>query len=99
MVKVSVNYTGNLHCFDAATGQRYWVHFLEGKNWTASPLVADGKVYTGTENNLFWVLRAGKEKKILSRSRLDSPPMAPTAADGVLYIPTQLTLTAIPGSR
>jgi hypothetical protein len=88
---------GNLHCFDARTGQRYWVHSLEGKAWCASAFVADGKVYAGTENNLLWVLKAGKEKRVLSRTRLNSAPITPAAVDGVLYIPTQQTLTAIPG--
>lgn len=37
-----------LHCFDAVTGDRCWVHPLESKVWCASTLVADGKVYAGT---------------------------------------------------
>lgn len=88
--------TGNLHCFDAQTGMRYWLHFLEGRTWCASACVADGKVYAATEsNNTFWVLKAGKEKQVLSRTRLKTPPITVTAADGVLYLPTQLRLSAI----
>ncbi|MCX7045538.1 MAG: PQQ-binding-like beta-propeller repeat protein [Candidatus Sumerlaeota bacterium] len=90
--------TGNLHCFDAATGQRYWVHSLEDKTWCSSAFVADGKVYVGTEKtNLLWVLKAGKEKQVLSKIRLKAGAVTVTAADGVLYIPTQRTLIAIPG--
>jgi outer membrane protein assembly factor BamB len=91
--------TGNLHCFDAETGKRHWVHPLAGRAWCASAWVADGKVYAGTENNLLWVLKAGKDKRVLSRIRLKSAPITPVAADGVLYIPTQQSLTAIPGKR
>ena len=91
--------TGNLHCFDAETGKRYWVHFLEDRTWCASALVADGKVYAGTENNLLWVLKAGKEKAVLSRTRLTSAPITPVASDGVLYLPTQQNLTALPGKK
>ncbi|MEK7675566.1 MAG: PQQ-binding-like beta-propeller repeat protein [Verrucomicrobiota bacterium] len=91
------DYTGNLHCFDAGTGQRYWVHPLGAKTWCASAFVADGKVYAGTEANLLWVLRAGKELQVLSRSRLKSMPITPTAADGVLYLPVQNRLLAVPG--
>jgi len=90
--------TGNLHCFDTETGERYWVHPLEGRTWCASAFVADGKVYAATESGIFWVLKAGREKKVLSRSKLKTPPITPTAADGVLYLPTQTRLTAIPGS-
>ncbi|MCY3019604.1 MAG: PQQ-binding-like beta-propeller repeat protein, partial [Planctomycetota bacterium] len=89
--------TGNLHCFDAGTGERYWVHPLESRTWCASAFVADGKVYAGTEANVLWVLKAGKEKQVLSQTRLKSAPITPAAADGVLYLPTQRSLIAIPG--
>ncbi|MCX6874694.1 MAG: PQQ-binding-like beta-propeller repeat protein [Verrucomicrobia bacterium] len=91
------DYTGNLHCFDADTGQRYWVHPLEDKTWCASAFVADGKVYAGTETGVLWVLQTGKELQVLSRSRLKSIPITPTAADGVLYLPLQNRLMALPG--
>ena len=91
------DYTGNLHCFDARTGERYWVHPLESKTWGASAFVADGKVYAGTEANVLWVLKAGKEKQVLSKTRLKATPITPTGVDGVLYVPTQRSLIAIPG--
>jgi len=89
--------TGNLHCFDASTGERYWVHPLGGQTWCSSAFVADGKVYVGTEASVLWVLQAGKEKQVLSRTRLPSKPITLTAADNVLYIPTQRSLLAVPG--
>jgi len=88
--------TGNLHCFNAATGERYWVHPLGAKTWGASAFVADGKVYVGTEANIFWVLQAGNILRVLSRTRLQSVPITPVAAEGVLYLPTQNKLTAFP---
>lgn len=90
---------GNLHCFEAASGERCWMHDLEGKTWHSSAFVADGKVYVGTENSNLWTLKAGKTKKILSRMKLKSPPMTLVADDGVLCIPTQLSLAAIPGNK
>jgi hypothetical protein len=51
-------------------------------------------VYAGTEANLLWVLKAGKEKQVLSQTRLKTAPITLTAADGVLYVPTQRGLTA-----
>ncbi|MFI5378594.1 MAG: PQQ-binding-like beta-propeller repeat protein [Tepidisphaerales bacterium] len=89
--------TGNLHCFDAATGQRYWVHPLGASTWGASAFVADGKVYVGTEAFVFWVLKTGKELQVLSKTRFKSVPITAAAADGVLYIPTQRSLIAVPG--
>jgi outer membrane protein assembly factor BamB len=87
--------TGNLHCFDVGTGERYWEHPLGAKAWGASAFVADGKVYIGTEANLFWVFQAGKALHVLSRTRLQTVPITPTAANGVLYLPTQNKLTAL----
>ncbi len=89
------DYTGNLHCFDALTGERCWTHALGAKGWSASSLVADGKVYASTEANTLWVLKAGKAKEVLSKTRLKSTAATLTAADGVLYIPTQKSLLAI----
>ncbi len=89
--------TGNLHCFDAETGQRQWVHPLGARTWGASAFVADDKVYIGTEANVFWVLKAGRELQVLSKTRFRSVPITPSAADGVLYIPTQRSLLAVPG--
>jgi outer membrane protein assembly factor BamB len=87
--------TGNLHCFDVETGDRHWVHPLGAKTWGASAFVADDKVYIGTEANVFWVLQAGKTLRVLSKSRLQTVPITPIAASGVLYIPTQNKLTAL----
>ncbi len=88
------DYSGNLHCFDAGTGKRWWVHDLGAGVWSASTFVADGKVYIGTEGNVFWVLKAGREKEVLSRQRVDSMPITVTADKGVLYVPTQRGLYA-----
>jgi len=91
------DFTGRLHCFDAATGARCWVHPLGSRDWCSSAFVADGKVYVGTEAAVLWVLKAGREKQVLSRARLSSKPITLTAADGVLYLPTQRSLSAVPG--
>jgi len=88
---------GNLHCLDANTGEQQWVHPLGGADWFASAFVADGKVYVGTETGTLWALRAGRQLQVLSKTRLKSNPITLTAADGVLYIPTQHSLLAIPG--
>jgi len=89
--------TGNLSCFDAGSGRRYWCHPMEGKAWCASAFAADGKVYAGTEENVLWVLKASRDLQVLSRTRLKSAMATPVAADGVLYLPTQRSLLAIPG--
>lgn len=89
--------SGNLHCLSASAGQPQWVHALGAKAWCASAFVADGKVYASTEAGVLWVLKAGPEKEVLSRTRFQSYPSTPAAADGVLYLPVQRGLMAIPG--
>jgi outer membrane protein assembly factor BamB len=89
------DFTGRLHCFDADTGQFYWQHELGAGVWCASPVVAGGKVYISTERNRFWVFRAGREKQILSESRVRSMAIPPTIQDGVFYLPTQNRLFAL----
>jgi hypothetical protein len=86
---------GKVHCVDADTGRPYWVHDAGGEIW-ASTLVADGKVYIGTRRGDFWVLAVGKEKRVHSSIRLDSPIHgSPVAANGTLYVATMTRLYAI----
>ena len=91
-----------LHCIDAATGERVWTHEVKGECW-ASPYVADGKVYLGTRRGDFWILAAGREKKVLGSVELKSPVSATaTAANGAIYIATMthlFALSAAPASQ
>ena len=84
-----------IHCVDAETGRPYWTQDAKGELW-ASPLVADGKVYMATRQGEFWVFAASKEKKVLSRLKLDEPiSSTPIAANGVLYVASMSNLYAI----
>jgi len=84
-----------VHCVDAETGKPYWTHETKGAIW-ASTLVADGKVYVGTRRKDFWILAAGKEKRVLCSVELDGAMSStPTAANGVLYIVTANRLYAV----
>jgi outer membrane protein assembly factor BamB len=86
---------GKLHCVDAETGRPCWVHDLRGETW-ASPLVADGKVYVGTRKGDFWVLAAGREKRVLSTVRLEEGVISScVAANGTLYVGTMGKLHAV----
>lgn len=46
----------NLAAFDTATGKQLWLQNL-GTIQKASPVLADGKLYVGTENGKFFILR------------------------------------------
>jgi len=87
--------SGKIHCVDAQTGQPYWVHDARGEIW-ASTLVADGKVYIGTRRGDFYILAAGKEKRVLHHVRLPDPVIStPVAANGTLYVGTMSRLYAV----
>jgi len=89
------DFSGRLNCFDAETGRHYWQHDLEGGVWCASPVVAGGKVYVSTEKSILWVLKAGREKEVISRSRVRSVGITPAIHEGVMYFPTQKRLFAL----
>jgi outer membrane protein assembly factor BamB len=87
--------SGLVHCLDAQTGRSLWTHQAKGAIW-ASTLVADGKVYVGSRRSDFWVLAAGREKRILATIEMDSPISAPpTAANGMLFVATMRRLYAV----
>jgi len=91
----AADYTGIVHCVDAKTGKAVWTHDTKQHIW-ASPFVADGKVYMGTERGYLWVFAAGREKKVISRIRMDGAVCAtPVTANGVLYVPSHKTLYAV----
>jgi outer membrane protein assembly factor BamB len=89
---------GRLYCLDAETGNCYWTHDTKQQVW-GSTLVADGKVYLGTQKAL-WVFAAGKADRVLNQVRLGSPIWStPTAAGGTLYVASQRYLWAIESRR
>ena len=84
---------GNLYCLDADTGKCYWTHHTRQQVW-GSTMVADGKIYLGTQKAL-WVFAAGKQERVLDEIRLGSPIYAtPVAAGGTLYVASQSYLWA-----
>ena len=90
----TADFSGRVFALDADTGREYWRHETEGPIWS-SPLVADGKVYVGTDSGELLTFAASRELKILAETRLDSPISAsPIVANGVLYVMTQRWLYA-----
>lgn len=86
---------GNVYCVDDGTGKTVWQHDAGSAIW-ASTLVADGKVYVGTRRGTFWVLAAGREKRVLSSVELDTAVISTAAAaDGVLYVGTMEKMYAL----
>ncbi len=92
---IAAGYDGILHCLDAETGRPYWHHDLRGDVF-GSPLIADGKIYVGTEEGEMFVFALSKEKSLLFTNDLQRPVYAsPIFANGVLYIAIDGELLAI----
>jgi outer membrane protein assembly factor BamB len=45
---------GEIHCFDARTGKRYWVYDTKASIWS-SPYYVDGKIYIGTDQGDLYI--------------------------------------------
>jgi outer membrane protein assembly factor BamB len=89
------DFSGFLHCVDAATGAPYWTFDVLAAVW-GSPLVGDGKVYLGDEDGDVIVLQAGKTLKKLAEINMGNAVYGtPVPANGVLYIMTRSDLYAI----
>ena len=81
-------YNGNIHCLDAKTGKTIWTHATNSRIWS-STLVADGKVYCGTEDGELVILAAGREKKVLGKVEFYSPIYStPVIANDTLFVST-----------
>ena len=90
---------GVVHCLDAATGRPLWTHATKQPIWS-SPLVADGKVFVGTQRKWLWVFQAGRTMRVLGKTRLErAVSTTPVAANGVLFVAGQRSLFAVCGPR
>jgi outer membrane protein assembly factor BamB len=65
-----------------------------------SPIIADGKVYIGTDDGDFLIFAASKEEKLINTINLGSGIVAtPAIADGTIFIATQSHLYAVGAAR
>ena len=73
-----------LYALNGATGEPVWSYkasdFINMK-----PVVAEGMVYTGSEDGLFYALNAANGELVWSLEAMDWQLASPTVVDGVLY--------------
>ncbi len=93
------DFSGFLHCYDAETGKESWKYDTKSHIW-GSPLVVDGRVYTGTEDGDVIMLDVAKEMKLISKIDMKSPMYAsPVVANGTLFLATPTHLFAIEAKK
>lgn len=81
---------GIVHCLEADTGKPvYQGQRIENGTYSASPLLADGKLYMTSEDGTTTVLKAGPSFEVLGTNRLDSHTLAsPVAVDNQIFVRT-----------
>jgi outer membrane protein assembly factor BamB len=83
---------GILSCVDALTGEAVYRERLSGK-FSASLLLADGRLWVCSREGVTFVVAPGREFKLLAQNSLEGQIMAsPIALDGALLIRTDKAL-------
>ena len=89
------DFSGYLRCFDADTGQEYWVHDMLAAVW-GSPFVVDGRVYLGDEDGDVVALVHGKKKEVLAEMNMGSAVYGTiTPANGAIILNNRNQLFSI----
>ena len=75
-----------VNCVRAKDGELLWQERIKGP-FSASPVVADGKMYIVTEDGFVTVLKLGNKPEVLAVNEMDDVILAtPAIANGCLYL-------------
>jgi hypothetical protein len=82
--------SGVMNCLEAETGKVvYQGQRIELGTYSASPLLADGKIYCTSEDGATTVVKAGPAFEVLGVNKLESHTLAsPVAVDNQIFIRT-----------
>ena len=85
LIFIATSY-GVLACYDAASGEKYWEEEAQ-QGFSASPLVADGKLYAMDTGGIMHIFSLSKEMKKLGAPVLGERAYAsPAFSDGTIYL-------------
>jgi len=95
------NDRGILWCLDAKTGKEIWGgQRIKAAIYSASPVLADGKLYVTSEDGLVTVVRAGPQFEVLAENDMKEYTLSsPAISDGQIFIRTAGALYAIGARR
>lgn len=92
----SCDWNGGISCFDALTGQRIYRNKLGSNSFTASPVIADHKLYISDDEGNVYIVQTGKDFKLLNTSPIGDVCMtSPAIASGLMIFRTQHYLIAV----
>ena len=90
-----VSDAGIATCCKADTGESVWSERIPG-NYSASPILVEGRVYFTNEAGLTTIVRASETFEVLASSDLSEKTLAsPTPDEGTLFIRTETKLFRI----
>jgi outer membrane protein assembly factor BamB len=92
---------GVVHCLDAKTGAIvYGPERLKSGTYSASPVLADGKIYITNEDGLTSVFAPGPKFELIAENALEDYCLSsPAISDGQIFIRTTTNLWAIGDRR
>jgi len=86
---------GIASCADARTGDIRWSERLGG-NFSASPVVAEGRIFFQNETGFGYVVKAGRTYELLATNELGEATLAsPAVADDTLFLRSENRLRRI----
>jgi len=89
---------GILTCWDLLTGEQVYEQRLPGvtSGFSASPVIADGKLYMASEDGDVFVVRTGPKFEVIATNPMGQPLMAtPAIAEGLLIVRGERDLIAV----
>ncbi len=88
---------GVAHCLNAKSGETVWgPERVKAGIYSASPVLADGRIYATSEEGVTTVLQAGPEFKVLAENQLEGYTLSsPAVSDGQIFIRTEKYLYCI----
>ncbi len=90
-----VSDSGIATCLDARTGTLHWSERLGG-GFSASPVLAEGRVYFQNEEGVGTVLKAGKTFEVMAKNNLGARTLAsPAVTDNTIFLRSQSHLWRI----
>lgn len=93
----SINDRGILYCLDVKTGATvYGPHRLRPASYSASPVLAEGKIYITDEDGVTSIFRSGSKFEAIAENDLGEYTLSsPAMVDGQIFLRTDNFLYAI----
>ncbi len=92
-----INDRGIVWCLDAKTGKEIWgPQRIQHGTYSASPVLADGKIYITSEDGITTVFRAGPQFELLAENNMDEYTLSSVAiSGGQIFLRTEQALYCI----